>query len=185
MAILAQLKRIRCVSEFDDRDVDDTVLTAIVDAASWTPSAADVQPWEIVAVRDRKRKMALVGTMLDSHLRPGVGGDKRRHWLAESPVVLVVCMDHTRAKVRFGEIGEALFGIQDTGAAIQNMRLVALEHEVKSCLIREFDHQQMSELLGLPRHVRPLILIALGYSPVEPRQKPGLPLEDYFHRETW
>ena len=52
MTILAQMKRIRCVSEFEDRDVDETVLTTIVEAASWTPSAADLQPWEIVAVRD-------------------------------------------------------------------------------------------------------------------------------------
>jgi nitroreductase len=185
MTILAQMKRIRCVSEFEDRDVDEAVLTTIVEAASWTPSAADLQPWEIVAIREGERKRALVGILLDSHMRPGSGGELRRHWLADSPVILVVCMDHTRAKVRLGEIGEALFGIQDVGAAIQNMRLVALELGVKSCLLREFDHQRMSEWLELPSHVCPLTLIAMGYSQVEPPQKPGLPLSDYFHHEMW
>ena len=124
-------------------------------------------------------------TLLDSHLRPGVGGDERRGWVVQSPLLMVVCLDHTRAKVRFGEIGEQLFGIQDTGAAIQALRLAALEHGVKSCLIREFDRGRMAELLELPRHVRPLILIAMGYSSVEPGQKPRLPLEDYLHYEKW
>lgn len=185
MTILDQMKRIRCVSEFKDRAVDEAVLISIAEAASWTPSAADLQPWEIVAIRDVERKKALVGTLLDSHMRPGSGGELRRHWLADSPIVLVVCMDHTRAKVRLGKIGESLFGIQDIGAAIQNMRLVALEHGVKSCLLREFDQQRVSELLGLPNHVRPLTLIAMGYSQVEPPQKTGLPLSDYLHREMW
>jgi nitroreductase len=185
MSITDQLKQVTCVSEFEDRPLEDELLAAIVEAASWTPSAADVQPWEIVAVRDAERKVALVRTLLDSHLRPSHGGDERRSWVAQSAAILVVCLDHTRAKARYGEIGETLFGIQDTGAAIQNLRLVALEHGVKSCLVREFDHQQLAELLQLPRHVQPLILIVLGYSQVQARRRPGLPLQDYFHREAW
>ena len=89
------------------------------------------------------------------------------------------------AIIRFGEVGERLFGIQDTGAAIQVMRLAALEQGVKSCLIREFDRSQVAELLNLPGHVQPLVLLALGYSSVEPAPRPRLPLEDYLHHETW
>ncbi len=185
MSIVDQLRRVRCVSEYEDRDIEDSVLNTIVEAASWAPSAADSQPWEIVAVRDPERKAALVTTFLDSLMRPGTGGRERRHWLALAPVVLVVCLDHTRAKARFGDIGERLFGIQDTGAAIQNMRLTALEYGVKSCLLREFDHAAMAQLLELPRHVEPLILIALGYSEREPGSKPRLPLTDYMHHNRW
>jgi nitroreductase len=90
-----------------------------------------------------------------------------------------------RAKARYGEIGERVFGIQDTGAAVQNMRLAALEHGVKSCLLREFDHDAMARQLELPRHVEPLILIAMGYSQAEPIPKPCLPLGDYLHLEKW
>jgi nitroreductase len=52
-------------------------------------------------------------------------------------------------------------------------------------LIREFDHDAMAKLLELPRHVEPLIMIVMGYSEVEPGQKPRLPLEDYLHHEKW
>lgn len=185
MSIIEQLKQICCISEFEDRDIDEALLATIVEGASWTPSAADAQPWEIIAIRESERKVAIVRALLDSHLRPRHGGDERRDWLAQAPVVLVVCLDHTRAKVRFGEIGEKLFGVQDTGAAIQNLRLVALEQGVKSCLIREFDRQQVAELLALPHHVRPLIMIALGFSPIEAKRRPGLPLEDILHHEQW
>jgi len=185
MSIVDQLKRVGCVSEFEEREIDGALLGAIVEAASWAPSAANAQPWEIIAIRDHRQKAAVVETLLDSHLRPGAGGHERREWVAQAPVILVVCLDLTRAKARFGEMGEKFFGVQDTGAAIQTMRLAALEHGVKSCLIREFDPHRVAELLELPRHVRPLIMIVVGYSEVEARPRPRLPLEDYLHYEKW
>jgi nitroreductase len=185
MSIREQLRRVRCVNEYDEREIDDSLLDTIVEAASWAPSAADSQPWEIIAIRDPERKAAIVETLLDSLLRQGTGGQQRRHWLSRAPLVLAVCLDHMRAKARFGEIGERLFGIQDTGAAVQNMRLAALEQGVKSCLVREFDHAAMARLLELPRHVEPLILIAMGFSAAEPGDKPRLPLDDFRHYEKW
>ena len=185
MVIVDQLKRIGCVSEYEERDIGEAELSAIVGAASRAPSAANAQPWEIVSVRAQERKVELVRTLLDSHLRPRLGGDERRDWLAQAPVVLVVCLDRLRAKARYGEIGVSLFGIQDTGAAIQNMRLVAVEQGIKSCLVREFDHQKLAQLLDLPGHVEPLIMITLGYASAEAAQLPQLPLEDFFHQERW
>ncbi len=185
MAILDQLQRVRCVSEYEDRNIDDALLAEIVGAAAWAPSAADSQPWEIIAIRDPQRKIDLTETLLDSLLRPGTGGNTRRHWIALAPLLLVVCVDRMRAGARYGEMGERVFGFQDTGAAVQNMRLVALEHGVKSCLLREFDHAAMARKLELPRHVEPLILVAMGYSDSEPVPKHCLPLEDYLHLEKW
>ncbi len=185
MSIVDQLKAMDCVSEFENRPINDAVLSAIVGAAAWAPSAGDAQPWEIIVIRGRERKLAFVNTLLDSHLRPNVEIHERQDWILQAPVILMMCLDLTRAKARFGEIGAELFGIQDTGAAIQNIRLVALEHGVKSCMIRELDRCRLAELLELPAHVKPLIAIAFGYSHVDRKRKPGLPLEDYMHLEKW
>jgi nitroreductase len=179
------LQRIGCISEYDEQPVDDEALAAIVSAAAWAPSAANVQPWEMVAVRSDEVKARIGGCLLGSHLRPHVGGDARRSWVCSAPLLLVVCLDRTRAKTRYGDIGADLFGIQDTGAAVQNMRLVALALGIRSCLVREFDRDCMAELLDLPSHVRPLIMIAMGYSDLEARPLPRLPLGDYLHRERW
>jgi nitroreductase len=163
----------------------DWLLDTIVRAAMPAPSTADVQPWEIVAVRSLEQKQEISAAMLDSHLRSHTGGEQRRHWLIEAPLILVVCLDHIRAKVRFGERGEKVFGIQDTGFAIQNMRLIALENGVKSCLLREFDVNRVAEILHLPLHVEPLILVVMGFSPIEPKEMTHLELEDYLHHEKW
>ena len=179
------LQRVGCISEFDDREIEDDLLHAIVAAAAWAPSAANAQPWEIVAVRSPEQKLEIGAILLDSHLRPQVGGEQRRSWVVDAPLLLVVCLDETRAKVRAGDVGKDLFGLQDSGAAIQNMRLVALTHGIRSCLVREFDRDRMATLLALPRHVRPLIMIALGYAAHDAKPLPRLPLEDYLHRERW
>src|SRR5512142_647068 len=97
MAILDQLQRVRCVSEYADRNIADALLAEIVGAAAWAPSAADSQPWEIIAVRDPQKKIDLTGALLDSLLRPGTGGNIRRHWITSAPLIMVVCVDHMRA----------------------------------------------------------------------------------------
>lgn len=185
MPLTDLLKRVCHVSDFEMTEITDELLNTIVSAAMPAPSTADVQPWEMVAVRTKEQKLGISTAMLDSHLRANTGGERRRHWLVDAPLLLVVCLDHVRAKVRFGERGERVFGIQDTGFAIQNMRLVALENGVKSCLLREFDADQMARLLELPGHVEPLILIALGFSSIEPKEMTHLELEDYLHHEKW
>jgi albonoursin synthase len=184
-AMMDWLKRVRYVSDFEDRDISDELLETIARAAMPAPSTADVQPWEIVAVRSPGQKQGIASTMLDSHLRADSEGGQRRHWLADVPLILVVCLDHTRAKVRFGARGEQVFGIQDTGFAIQNMRLVALENGVSSCLLREFEPGRVARLLELPAHVEPLILVAMGFSTASPRERCHLELEDYLHLEKW
>jgi nitroreductase len=185
MPLMDWLKRVVYVSDFENTEISDELLDTIAQAAMPAPSTADVQPWEIIAVRSGTQKQRIASAMLDSHLRPNTGGEKRRHWLVEAPLILVVCLDHIRAKVRFGERGEKMFGIQDTGFAIQNIRLVALEHGVKSCLLREFDTQQVAQILELPQHIEPLILIPMGFSTLEPREITHLELEDYLHHEKW
>jgi nitroreductase len=185
MPLMDWLKRVVYVSDFENKEISDELLDTIASAAMPAPSTADVQPWELIAVRSGTQKQCIASAMLDSHLRPNTGGEKRRHWLVEAPLILVVCLDHIRAKVRFGERGEKIFGIQDTGFAIQNIRLVALEHGVKSCLLREFDAQQIAQILELPQHIEPLILIPMGFSALEPREITHLELEDYLHHEKW
>jgi nitroreductase len=180
-----ELQRVGCISEYDDRPIEDEVLAAIVRAAAWAPSAANIQPWEIVALRSEDARARVGDCLLDSHLRPNVGGEARRSWVCSTPLLLVVCLDRTRAKTRYGDIGAELFGIQDTGAAIQNMRLVGLGLGIKSCLVREFDREKLAAMLELPSHVRPLIMIAMGYANLEARPLPRLPLSDYLHYERW
>ena len=185
MPLMEWLKKVCYVSDFENLAISDELLGRIVSAAMPAPSTADAQPWEMIAIRSAAQKQGLAQAMLDSHLRPYANQESRRHWVADVPLLIVVCLDHTRAKVRLGERGEKVFGIQDSGFAIQNIRLVALEYGVKSCLLREFDPIAVSQLLELPRHVEPLILVAMGFSNVEPQELTHLELEDYLHYEKW
>src|SRR5512136_2023078 len=49
-----ELQRVGCISEYDAHSIEDEVLAAIVRAAAWAPSAANIQPWEIVALRSEE-----------------------------------------------------------------------------------------------------------------------------------
>ena len=108
----------------------------------------------------------------------------RPDWFIKAPLILVICVDSRRAKVRFGERGME-FALMDIGAAIMNLLLGAWKHGVKSCGIREFDQEKVQTILELPKNVKPTMLITLGYSNQEKAQGPTLELEDFVHKETW
>jgi nitroreductase len=47
------LRSLRAVHRYADAPVPDDVLLSILEAARWTGSAKNTQPWELVVVRDR------------------------------------------------------------------------------------------------------------------------------------
>ena len=80
MSLLSLLSRVCHVSDFETTEITDDLLNTIVSAAMPAPSTADVQPWEVIAVRTKEQKLGISSAMLDSHLRSNTGGERRRHW---------------------------------------------------------------------------------------------------------
>jgi nitroreductase len=86
----------RSIRAFAKKDVTPTKLTKILDAGRQAPSAGNLQPWELVVVRDSKRKMALAQAAFG------------QYFIAEAPVVVVVCVHPARSARRYGDRGTGL-----------------------------------------------------------------------------
>ncbi|HUV07422.1 MAG TPA: nitroreductase family protein, partial [Spirochaetia bacterium] len=171
------LEKTRDHASFESRDVDPALLDSLWAAVRATPSAANTQPWEVYLVRDSELKSKLDHCVLDPMLRTERGGAA----VSRAPVAIIVAYDRKRARARFGQTGESLFAIQDTAAAVANLRLAAAEKGLATCWIREVDLERLSASLSLIQSVKPVALLTLGYSQEIKEEPPLLPVEEWLH----
>ncbi|RLF23588.1 MAG: nitroreductase family protein, partial [Thermoprotei archaeon] len=106
-------------------------------------------------------------------------------WIAEAPVVVVVCANIPRTAWRYGERGRSLYCLQDTAAAIQNMLLAAHALGYGTCWVGAFDEEEVSRILGLPDHVRPVAIVPIGKPAESPIPPPRRPLDEVVHWEKY
>jgi len=147
------------VRSFDPSgEVSPEAVEELLRCASLAPSAGNVQPWRFYVVRDPEVKRALATAAL--------GQD----FVAQAPVVIVVCADLAAHASSYGRRGVELYSIQDTAAAIQNLLLAATAMGLGACWVGAFREEDAARALGLPRDLRPLAIIPVGYASREGSQ---------------
>lgn len=162
---------------FKPDPVPPALLGEVLEAFRLSPSLANTQPWEVVVVGHSQRQ-AVAGATLDLMMTPGAFGGQG--WVAGVPALLAICVDRPRAEGRIGKRGYAL-GAQDTFAAVQNARLMAVAVGLKSAICKEVDPDRLRQALGLPWNVDPLWLLALGYSDAALEYPPRLKRVHFVH----
>lgn len=148
----------RCIRRFDKRSVSDAQINELLEAARWAPSAGNLQSRFFFVVKDKEKKKMLAEAALGQNS------------VAEAPVVFVVCAD-LRIEGRYGSRGKELYCLLDCGAAIQNILLKAYEMGLGSVWVGAFDEGMVSGVLELPKHLKPISIIPIGY----PAEKPIAP----------
>ena len=101
----------------------------------------------------------------------GVAGGQS--FVAEAPVVIVVCADAERSAEKYADRGRHLYCLQDTAAAMQNIMLAAEARGLGTCWIGAFDEGACSEVLDLPSNHRPVAMTPVGVKAMhpDPRQR--------------
>ncbi|KUO40162.1 MAG: hypothetical protein APZ16_07045 [Candidatus Hadarchaeum yellowstonense] len=173
MDVFEAIKGRRSIRGFKPESISDADLEKILEAGISAPSAGNCQPWEFVIVRDQKIKQKLVQAA------------RGQSFLAEAPVVIVICADVNRTASRYGERGRTLYCIQDTAAAAQNIHLAAYALGYGTCWVGAFDESAAAEAIKAPAGVRPLIMIPIGKPREKPKPTPRTPLRERIHQETF
>ena len=161
MDVLEAIATRRSVREFKPDPVKEEDLKKILKAAQWAPSAGHCQPLELVVIKDPEVKLRLA--------RAALG----QMFIAEAPVVIVVCADVNRTMRRYGKRGEELYCIQDTAAAAMNITLAAHSLGYGTCWVGAFDELRVADVIRAPGGVRPLAILPVG----KPAEKPSPPLK--------
>lgn len=161
----------RSVRSYTGEAVMREELRAVLEAAIWAPSGANIQAWLFVVVRDPRVIRDIKA------FSPGL--------LAPPPALVVACADLERARARGGRLGAEVLTLCDLSMACQNMMLAACSLGLGSCVIRSFNQAAVAKLLGLPAEVRAELLVALGHPAQVPPVPRRRPLEVVVHWERF
>ncbi len=169
--VFEAMEKRHSVRAFDaSREVPQEMVDEVLRCACLAPSAGNVQPWRFTVVRDARVKEALAAAALG------------QTFVAQAPVVIVVCADLKAHAGSYGRRGVELYAIQDTAAAVQNMLLAATALGLGTCWVGAFREEEAARALDLPPHLRPLALVPMGYAVragSQPRKIPHARLTDY------
>ncbi|MFX1511951.1 MAG: nitroreductase family protein [Promethearchaeota archaeon] len=173
METLSIIKKRRHIHFFKPDPVRNEDIETLLEAARWAPSAGNLQPLEIVIVKTNSQKKQLVED----------AGGKR--YIASAPVIFVICADLIRSSGRYKDRGTALYVIQDTAAATQNILLTATALGLGSGWVGAFDEEKVAKTLELPAKIRPLAIILIGKAAEDPNPPPRRKISEFAHYETF
>lgn len=135
---------------FAERPIDGAVLDSLLEAARWSPSSRNSQPWRFLVAH--RADTDAFARLLDC-LVPG-----NRRW-AEGAAVLMVAValeqDHKGRPLSHG--------LYDTGQAVAWLTVEATARGLRVHQMGGFDPDRVRQVHGVPDHARPMTAIALGY----------------------
>ena len=153
------------VREFKADPVPERVIRRMLQAARWSPSARNRQPWNFIVIRNREA-LAQIGDMASS------GG-----FIGGAPLAVAVVMDRG---------GRPEF---DAGRSLQQMELAAWSLGVGGCVagVRGEENDKVKELLEIPEDKDLVAMVAFGYPTDEAasRSKLRKPISEFAHSEKY
>lgn len=158
--------RRRSCRAFHSQPIPEGQVQLLVDALRWAPSAGNRQPWHFYQVTNLGLRRELVAA---------AGGQE---FLAQAPLVFVVCAVPARSAQRYGVRGENLYVYQDTAAAVENLLLAATALGYGSCWVGAFDESAVRRVLQIPDSIRPVALVPVGVPAETPEPPPRMPVKE-------
>lgn len=168
------LLRVRQVREFTGAPVDSAALNALADAARWSGSSRNTQPWRFIVIREPATLRAVAQAGLPQ---------TRSLATAAAAIAIVLPL----------EPGRDITHAYDDGRAAERILIAASFCALAAGIawIRSEVRPAVSELLGLPENRFVRTLVAIGHptdaarEPKSARGKARLPREATVFTERW
>ena len=161
MDLMEAIKGRRSIRKYKPDPVPESTLQKTMEAVRWSPSWANTQCWEVIAVRDPKIKSELATAL--SKGNPALSS------MTEAPLVIVLCGKKGVSGFKKGEAttvkGDWL--MFDTGLAMQTLCLTAHSLGLGTVIIGLFDHKKVEEILGVSPNAEVVAMTPLGYPAAE------------------
>ncbi len=168
MELMDAINTRRAIRRIKSDPISEDALNTVLTAIQMTPSWANTQCWEVVAVRDQAVKEQLAETL--------PAGNPALKAMVQAPVVLVMCGKRGLAGFKKGKTttDKGDWFMFDVGAATQNASLAAHALGLGSVVVGLFDAAKAGEIVGVPDQVSVVAFLPLGYPervPTAPKRK--------------
>lgn len=157
--------------KYSDKPVEKEKLERIIEAGRMAPSACNAQPWKFIVVDDPsiRKKVAEAASAKLIGMNTFVG---------QAPLLLVIVREKPNMSSKIGgTIKNKDYSLIDIGIAAENICLQAKAEGIGSCILGWFDERMLRKILNIPKTKRVELIISLGYSLSEQREKRRKPAD--------
>jgi nitroreductase len=171
---IAFLRGLRQIRQLSPEPVPEEALQDILEVARWTGSARNIQPWDLIVIRDRSTLQTL-GRIEGSHAPHLVN--------AGAGIALVMS----------GDLEHPEFDTYDEGRLSERIMLAAAADGLGSAIgwFRDAAAEEAKRMLGVPHERLLRTIMSIGFADAEghkSRARPAQPrksLGDIVHRERF
>jgi nitroreductase len=163
----------RSIRKYKDKQVPWDNIVEIMQAAKFAPFAGNIMPCKLIVVKNEAKKKEIAEAC------------SQQYWMEDAPIHIVVVYEPEKIERYYGTRGVRLYGIQEMGAAIENMLLTAHALGLGACWIGTFDEDEIRRLCNLPEHVNVQAIITIGYADEHPESPPKNRIEHIMSFEKW
>jgi nitroreductase len=168
------VRKRKMIREYDgDRQIPNEIISKLIKNAHTAPSAGHTQVQEFIIVKDDLTKKRL--------RKAAVNQD----YVEKAPVLIVVCSNTSRSVGRYGNRGKEFYSITDGAFASMLILLTAVNEGVGACFVGAFDDSKVSEILGLPKDVKPIGIVCIGYPAERPEKLERIDIDALVHYEKY
>lgn len=168
MELEEAIKTRRSIRKFQNRKVDETNIVKIIESGMWAPSIGNLQNWYFIVIRKDKMKKEVAKLCMNEM------------WISTAQVIIVVVSRTDRVINNYGARGE-MYHIQNTSACVENMLLRIHDLGLASTWVSTFDEEELTFLLDLPEHIKPVAVLPIGY----PGEKVPIPTRQHLNYKVY
>lgn len=169
MELMEAITKRRSIRSYLEKPIEEEKLKKILEAGRLAPSARNLQEWRFIVVQDKTMREKLMVAA------------KGQSFVGEAPVVIVACAVNTDYKMTCGQYAYPI----DIAIALTHISLKAVEEGLGTCFIGAFYEDKVKEILAIPKEVRVVELMTLGYPKEAPQQTYRRKLEEIVCYEKW
>ncbi len=170
--LLELIKSRQSDRKYSERPLEKEKIERLLEAGRMAPSACNAQPWKFIvidepSIRDRVARASsskLIGM---------------NTFVSQAPVIIAIVREKPNLTSKIGAaLKDKDYSHIDIGIAAGNICLQAEAEGIGSCILGWFDEPELKKILNIPRSKRVELLISLGYSLSEKREKRRKPSEE-------
>ncbi len=162
MDVIKAIHGRRSIRKYENGKIPKDVIEELLDAARLAPSSMNRQRWSILVVTDEETKRRLV---------PVCGNQK---FVGGCSAFLVGVAEP-----------DAYYSTVDMTIALDHLSLRAVELDLGTCWIGDFEPDKVKQILNIPREREVPICMTVGYPASVPAARKRKRLSEMFRADSW
>ncbi len=141
-------------------------LQLMLEAGLRAPNACNYQSWHFYCICDKEKVENMIPDICS------------QEWIKNASACIVITEDRARLEERWGKEKAELFIAQDSGAATENILLMAADLGYGACFVGAFDEEKCRRYVGAGENERPVSMIPIGTVESDPPLRDRKPFEE-------